>query len=65
MRAICNGVTSDGSDNTGVVGGNHYCPADSIDRAVAVFPEAEMIFERNIETMENMGHEGWKKLWLV
>jgi hypothetical protein len=32
---------------------------------VAAFPDAANIFERNIETMENMGHEGWKKLWLV
>jgi len=42
----------------------HLLRESSIDRAVAAFPEAETIFERNIETMERLGHEGWKKLWL-
>jgi len=35
---------------------------ESIDRAVEAFPEAEAIFEKNIETMEKLGHEGWDKL---
>lgn len=35
---------------------------ESIDRAVEAFPEAEEIFEKNIETMEKLGHEGWDKL---
>jgi hypothetical protein len=35
---------------------------DSIDRAVEAFPEAEAIFEKNIATMEALGHEGWDKL---
>lgn len=34
MKAIWNGVTIAESDNTVVVEGNHYFPADSIDRAV-------------------------------
>ena len=38
----------------------HLLRESSIDRAVAAFPDAANIFERNIETMENMGHEGWK-----
>lgn len=42
----------------------HLLREASIDRAVAAFPNAETIFERNIETMERLGHEGWKKLWL-
>lgn len=42
----------------------HLLRESSIDRAVAAFPDAEAIFERNIETMERLGHEGWKKLWL-
>ena len=37
----------------------------SIDRAVAAFPDADDIFERNIETMGRLGHEGWRKLWLA
>jgi uncharacterized protein len=43
----------------------HLLRESSIDRAVAAFPDAADIFERNIETMEKLGHEGWKKLWLV
>lgn len=35
---------------------------DSIDRAVDAFPEAEAIFEKNIETMEKLGHDGWDQL---
>ena len=42
----------------------HLLRESSIDRAVAAFPDAADIFERNIETMERLGHEGWKKLWL-
>lgn len=42
----------------------HLLRESSIDRAVAAFPDADAIFERNIETMERLGHEGWKKLWL-
>jgi hypothetical protein len=41
----------------------HLLRESSIDRAVAAFPDAADIFERNIETMERLGHEGWKKLW--
>jgi hypothetical protein len=42
----------------------HLLRESSIDRAVAAFPDAERIFERNIETMERLGQAGWKKLWL-
>lgn len=43
----------------------HLLRESSIDRAVAAFPDAADIFERNIETMERLGHAGWKKLWLT
>jgi uncharacterized protein len=43
----------------------HLLRESSIDRAVDAFPDAASIFERNIETMEKLGHEGWKKLWLA
>ena len=43
----------------------HLLRESSIDRAVATFPDAADIFERNIETMEKLGHEGWRKLWLA
>lgn len=40
----------------------HILREDSIDRAVEAFPEAETIYEKNIETMESLGIEGWRKL---
>ncbi len=43
----------------------HLLRESSIDRAVAAFPDAAEIFERNVETLEKLGHEGWRKLWLV
>lgn len=41
----------------------HLLREASIERAVAAFPEAETIFERNIETLEALGHAGWDRLW--
>ncbi len=41
----------------------HLLREASIDRAVEAFPDAEAIYERNIETMERLGHEGWKALF--
>ena len=40
----------------------HLIREDSIDRAVAAFPEAEAIFELNIETMKKLGPDGWARL---
>src|ERR1700749_318483 len=40
----------------------HLLREDSVDRAVAAFPEAEAIFERNMETLEKLGSEGWAKV---
>ena len=41
----------------------HLIRESSIDRAVAAFPDAAEIFERNIETLLRMGHDGWRRLW--
>ncbi len=40
----------------------HLIREESIDRAVEAFPEAEMIYETNIATMEKLGAQGWKAL---
>lgn len=40
----------------------HLLREASIERAVDAFPEAEMIFEKNMETLRKLGHEGWQKL---
>ena len=42
----------------------HLLREDSVERAVAAFPEAEAIFEQNIQTLEKLGHAGWKALGL-
>lgn len=42
----------------------HLLREASIDRAVAAFPDAADIFERNIETLQKLGHDGWRRLWL-
>jgi len=42
----------------------HLLREDSVERAVAAFPEAEAIFERNIETLQRLGPDGWKQLLL-
>jgi hypothetical protein len=40
----------------------HLLREDSVSRAVEAFPEAEAIFERNIETLEALGPSGWAAL---
>jgi hypothetical protein len=40
----------------------HLLREASVERAVAAFPDAEDIFERNIETMRRLGHPGWQAL---
>ena len=40
----------------------HLLREDSIDRAVAAFPNAESIFEVNMQTMEQLGAAGWAAL---
>jgi hypothetical protein len=41
----------------------HLLREASVDRAVAAFPEAGMIFERNVDTLRQLGHAGWVALW--
>ncbi|MGH6622318.1 MAG: DUF1415 domain-containing protein [Burkholderiaceae bacterium] len=40
----------------------HLLREDSVARAVAAFPDAASIYERNIETLRRLGAEGWLKL---
>jgi uncharacterized protein len=40
----------------------HLLRESSIDQAVEAFPEAEAIFEVNMETMERLGLKGWDAL---
>ncbi len=43
----------------------HLLREASVNAAVAAFPEADQIFDKNIETMERLGHEGWNALGLA
>ena len=42
----------------------HLLREASIDRAVEAFPEAEAIYEKNMQTLEQLGAEGWAALQL-
>ena len=41
----------------------HLLREASVTRAVAAFPEAGEIFEKNMATMTKLGRDGWDKLW--
>lgn len=40
----------------------HLLREDSVERAVAAFPDPDAIVDRNLETLQKLGHEGWRKL---
>ena len=40
----------------------HLLREESIDRAVAAFPDAALIFEHNMQTLRALGHAGWQAL---
>jgi len=42
----------------------HLLREDSVDRAVAAFPDADQIVDNNVETLNKLGHEGWRRLGL-
>lgn len=42
----------------------HLLRESSIERAVAAFPDAADIYEKNMETLRRLGHAGWQRLWL-
>ncbi len=40
----------------------HLLREDSVERAVAAFPDPDVIVERNIATLDELGVEGWTRL---
>jgi hypothetical protein len=40
----------------------HLLREASIDRAVEAYPEAEVIYERNVALLNDMGPAGWQAL---
>jgi len=43
----------------------HLLREASVDRAVAAFPQAESIFETNIDTLRRLGGDGWEALGIT
>jgi hypothetical protein len=41
----------------------HLLREDSVDKAVAAFPEADRIYETNIQALRALGADGWKRLF--
>jgi hypothetical protein len=42
----------------------HLIRESSIERAVSAFPDASDIYDKNIENLRRLGHEGWQRLWI-
>ncbi len=40
----------------------HLLREDSVERAVAAFPDPDVIVQRNIDTLDKLGVEGWRRL---
>lgn len=40
----------------------HLLREASVERAVAAFPDAATIYERNLQTLRELGHAGWRAL---
>ncbi|WAW96013.1 DUF1415 domain-containing protein [Xanthomonas citri pv. malvacearum] len=40
----------------------HLLREDSVERAVAAFPDPDVIVERNIQTLERLGSDGWERV---
>lgn len=43
----------------------HLLREASVTRAVASFPGIDDIGARNMETLRQLGHEGWRRLWIA
>jgi hypothetical protein len=41
----------------------HLLREASIERAVAAVPDPGEIYRRNIRTLRDLGHAGWRRLW--
>jgi hypothetical protein len=41
----------------------HLLREESVERAVAAFPDAAEIYEKNIATLRLLGHKGWRRIF--
>lgn len=42
----------------------HLLREESVGRAVETYPDVDTIYQNNIQTMQKLGHKGWKTLGL-
>ena len=42
----------------------HLLRESSVERAVTTFPDTTSIYRKNIATLEKLGIEGWRRLWI-
>ena len=42
----------------------HLLRESSVERAVTTHPDTNAIYRKNIATLRELGHEGWRRLWL-
>jgi hypothetical protein len=42
----------------------HLLRESSVERAIAAVTDTEEIYRKNIRTLRDLGHEGWRRLWL-
>jgi uncharacterized protein len=43
----------------------HLLRETTVAKAVAAFPDAARIYQRNIDTLRELGLAGWKRLWMA
>ena len=41
----------------------HLLRESSVERAIAAVPDTDEIYRRNIRTLRDLGHAGWRRLW--
>ena len=41
----------------------HLLRESSVERAIAAVPDTDEIYRRNIRTLRELGHAGWRRLW--
>jgi hypothetical protein len=41
----------------------HLLREESVERAIAAAGDTEQIYNRNIRTLRELGHSGWRRLW--
>jgi uncharacterized protein len=42
----------------------HLLRESSVERAVTTHPDTTAIYRKNMDTLRELGHDGWRRLWL-